>query len=377
MLTINNTLWIRQSLLGFAIFFTCQALWAAESASMTSAKNKIKQLDSQILQLKQTLSSAQDKRGLLNRELAGTERQISTGIRKLRTIQGDMSARQQKISSLEQRVNDLNKQLSTQQELLARHVRVRYKMGEYQSLKWVINQDDPYSVSRLLTFHQYLVRSRQKTIDEIDATKTSITQSQSTLKKEIMEQKAMAEQLSANQQVLEKNKQYHTAVIRSLNSDIQTREHNLTEAQRNKENLSRLLKTLSMQSEMRQVKQPFVQMRHKLPKPIQVASAAVQKAGQGLTFFAGEGTPVHAVYPGKIVFSDWLNGYGLLLIIDHGQGFMTLYARNQSLYKHKGSMVMQGEQIATVGHSGGIQQNGLYFEVRQRGKAVPPLDWLS
>jgi len=352
-------------------------LAAADTNSMTSAKNKIKQLDNQIIQLKQTLSNAQDKRGLLNRELADTERQMGTGIRKLRNIERDMHARQQKINSLEKRVTELNKQLLTQQALLARHIRVRYKMGEYQSLKWLLNQEEPYSISRLLTFHQYLVRSRQQAIDDIAKTKTSLTQSQNTLKHDIKEQQVMALQLSTNQQILEKNKQYHTAVIQSLNSDIQSREHSLDEAQRNKNNLFQLLQTLTRSSEIHQVKQPFVQLKHKLPKPVQVATGSLQASGQGLTFFAGEGTPVHAVYPGKIVFSDWLNGYGLLLIIDHGQGFMTLYARNQSLYKRKGAMVMQGEQIAAVGHSGGIQKNGLYFEVRQRGKAVPPLDWLS
>ena len=98
---------------------------------------------------------------------------------------------------------------------------------------------------------------------------------------------------------------------------------------------------------------------------------------QGVVFFAQEGAPVTAVFPGKIVFSDWLKGYGLILILDHGQGFMTLYAHNQSLFKQKGDSVIQGEQIATVGHSGGLKQNGLYFEIRQRGKAIPPLRWLS
>ena len=97
---------------------------------------------------------------------------------------------------------------------------------------------------------------------------------------------------------------------------------------------------------------------------------------QGVTFFADEGTVVNSVYPGKVVFSDWLKGYGLLLIIDHGQGFMTLYAHNQSLFKRTGQMVKQSEPIASVGHTGGIRQNGLYFEIRVKGKAVPPMTWL-
>jgi septal ring factor EnvC (AmiA/AmiB activator) len=118
-------------------------------------------------------------------------------------------------------------------------------------------------------------------------------------------------------------------------------------------------------------------MRKKLPLPIHTAHKSLTTMNQGVTFFADEGTMVTAVYPGKVVFSDWLKGYGLLLIIDHGQGYMTLYAHNQSLFKRKGESVLQNEQIASVGHSGGIKQNGLYFEIRDKGKAVPPLGWLS
>ena len=137
-----------------------------------------------------------------------------------------------------------------------------------------------------------------------------------------------------------------------------------------------LLKPLSQQS-ITQAQKPFRTMYKKLPRPIQTRSRSLQKMNQGVTFFADEGTPVTAVYPGTVVFSDWLKGYGLLLIIDHGQGFMSLYAHNESLFKKKGQTARQNEQIASVGHSGGIKQNGLYFEIRLRGKAVPALDWLS
>ncbi|MDP1602808.1 MAG: peptidoglycan DD-metalloendopeptidase family protein [Legionella sp.] len=348
----------------------------AETASVTQTKTKLRQLDAQISKLKQTLNSAHDKRGLLNQELAENEKQIGTGIQKLHHIQKDMDSKRQKISGLQQRVNELNKQLSTQQQLLADHIRIRYKMGEYQPVKWILNQDDPYSISRLITFHQYLVRSRQHIIAEIDMTKKSLTENQNNLKQEIENQRALQKQLHVHQEQLEHNKNYHTAVIQSLNNDIQSKQLILNEFERNKENLSRLLKTLSVQS-VSYSKQPFVNMRHKLTPPVREARQSFKKMNQGVTFFAGEGAPVYAVYSGKIVFSDWLNGYGLLLIIDHGQGFMTLYAHNQSLFKHKGTTVLQGQQIAAVGHSGGIKQNGLYFEVRQRGKAVPPLDWLS
>ena len=186
----------------------------------------------------------------------------------------------------------------------------------------------------------------------------------------------MKQQLSNHQQKLEQDKLYNTAIILSIGKDIQSKQQILEEYQHNKDNFSHLLKSLTQQS-ITQTRYPLNFLRKKLPRPVNQRGNHLQKMNQGVVFFAQEGAPVTAVFPGKIVFSDWLKGYGLILILDHGQGFMTLYAHNQSLFKQKGDSVIQGEQIATVGHSGGLKQNGLYFEIRQRGKAIPPLRWLS
>ena len=363
----------------FTLFFCLlfsPTLSFAENATVTKTKNQLKQLDKQINNLKLTLASANDKRGLLGRELATTEKQISNGVHALLNIQQDMVQKQQKIKNLEQQVAQLNKQILRQQQLLAQQVLLRYKMGEYQPLKWLLNQEDPYAISRLLTFHQYLVHSRQKLIADIDTTREKLSFTHNGLKKALMAQQQLEKQLNSHQKQLESSQQYHKAVIQSLNHEIQTQQLTLSEYERNKENLSVLLQTLAKESQL-QVKKPFAQMKRKLPMPVQNGRHALRKVNQGVTFFAGEGSSVTAVYTGKVVFSDWLNGYGLLMILDHGDGFMTLYAHNQSLFKSKGAHVLQGEQIATVGHSGGPKQNGLYFEVRHRGKAIPPLDWLS
>ncbi len=356
------------------MFYFC--LEAKATSPVAQTQSKLKQLDTKITNLRQTLASAHDKRGVLNKELSGTEKQIGVCVQKLRTIQGDMSSKERKIRELQASVVTLNQQLLTQQQLLASHVRARYQMGEYQPLKWLLNQDNPYKVSRILTYYQYMIKSRQQLIDEIDETRKKINENKDKLHKELAKNQHLREQLTQHQQQLQQSKSYHTTLIQSLNHEIQTNQLTLRDFQKDKDNLSRLLKSLTQQSVVQSSK-PFAQMRRKLPLPIQTEQRSLQKMNQGVTFFADEGTVVTAVYPGKVVFSDWLKGYGLLLIIDHGQGFMTLYAHNQSLFKHKGQMVHQREQIASVGHSGGIKQNGLYFEIRLRGKAVSPLDWLS
>lgn len=348
----------------------------AETAAMSQTKIKIKQLETQISHLQHTLSSAQDKTGTLNHELAETEKQISLGVHQLSDARQEMERIQHKITALQQEINGLNEQLSKQQQLLAKHIRARYTMGEYQPLKWLLNQDNPYTTNRLLTFYQYMVQSRQHLIEHVQVTRKNLTLSQEQLHHQINEQQQLQQQLNEHQQKLEQNKRYSTEIIRSLNQDIQSKQHALEDYQRNKGNLSNLLKSLTQQSIV-QTQHPFMYMRKKLPRPVGASNSSIQNLRQGVVFFAQEGTPITAVYPGKVVFSDWLKGYGLLLIIDHGQGFMTLYAHNQSLFKQKSDTVAQGEQIATVGHSGGLKQNGLYFEIRQRGKAIPPLRWLS
>ncbi|MCW8408405.1 peptidoglycan DD-metalloendopeptidase family protein [Legionella sp. PATHC035] len=355
----------------------------AESSTVLQTQNKLKQLDAQINSLQKTLNSAHDKRGILNKELSETEKQIGEGIRKLRSIQEDIKNKENKITDLQKQVNDLNQQLITQQQLLANHVRARYQMGEYQSLKLLLNQDDPNKVSRILTYYQYIVKSRQLLIEKIDKTRARLSESKEKLREELHANRQLKTELTQHQERLQQNKSYHTTLIQSLNHEIQDKQNRLREVRKNKENLARLLKSLAQQSITQKDKpfhptsSPFSQMRKKLPLPVQSQSRSLRKMNQGVTFFAEEGDVVTAVYPGKVVFSDWLKGYGLLIIIDHGQGFMTLYAHNQSLFKSKGQYVRQNEQIASVGHSGGIKQNGLYFEIRLRGKAIPPLNWLS
>ena len=348
----------------------------AETAALSQTKTKLKQLEVKISHLQKTLSSEHNKNALLNQELAETEKKISIGVHQLSNIQQQMTNTRHKIATLQQQINELNEQLNGQQHLLAKHLRTRYSMGEYQPLKWLLNQDNPYTTSRLLTYYQYIIQSRQHIIDHIQITKKNISIYQGKLHQEINEQQQLQLNLSKNQRKLEQNKLYSTAIIHALNQDIQSQQQALNEYQKNKDNLSNLLKTLVQQSII-QTQRPFTYRHKKLPRPVAVSDTNQQHLNQGVVFFADEGTPVMAVFPGKVVFSDWLKGYGLLLIIDHGQGFMTLYAHNQSLFKQKGNTVDQGEQIATVGHSGGLKKNGLYFEVRERGKAIPPLKWLT
>lgn len=347
----------------------------SSTSQVSQTQTKLNELNGKIDLLKRTLASANDRRGALNKELSGTEKKIGEGVQKLHLIELTMQTKEQKITQLQNKATELNRLLVIQQQLLANHVRAHYEMGEYQPLKWLLDQETPYQINRLLTYYQYIIQSRKDLIIQIAKTRKTIKVNQNTLHSELAQNINLQKQLLENQQKLTQDKSYHTALINSLNSEIEDKEHALHEFEKDKTNLSRLLLNLAQNSSAKSTLS-FAAMRKKLQRPVQTNGAHPVHMNQGLTFFADEGTKVTAVFPGKVVFSDWLRGYGLLLIIDHGQGFMTLYAHNQSLFKQKGQTVQQNEQIARVGHSGGIKQNGLYFEIRLRGKAISPQEWL-
>ncbi len=357
-------------------FFFIPPLHARQNASTSETESKLKKLNEQIQQLQKKLRHASDRQALLNKELSDTEKQIGKGILELRSIQNNIQKHQKNIHSLQNQADKLDGELTGQQTLLAKHIKARYQMGEYQPLKWLVSQKDPARLSRLMTYYQYFVKSRLQLMDEITLTQKKLKDSQQQLQMEVDKQQTLHDTLLKHQQKLVQTKKYHSALIANLDKDINNKKLTLNEYKKNKDNLTQLLKTLAQQSIQQQIR-PFYQMRHKLPLPVSVDRRSIEKKNQGLTFFAQEGATVSAIYPGKVVFSDWLRGYGLLLIIDHGHGYMSLYAHNESLFKQKGEDVFQNEQIASVGHSGGIKENGLYFEIRHQGKVVSPLQWLS
>ncbi|MDP3561688.1 MAG: peptidoglycan DD-metalloendopeptidase family protein [Legionellaceae bacterium] len=348
----------------------------AETNTLSKTKENLNQLESKIRLLQSNLNQAQDKQALLKKELAKTEKQINESLIELKKSQQKNNLKEAEIQKLQLQIETLNTQLHNMQTTLVKYVRSRYQMKEKQPITWLLKQDDIQSIDRVLTYYQYIIRSHKHLIDELKVTERTLTLKKETLTYELKELQAIQKQLQRDQNKLDHEKLYRTALINSLNQDISGKQHTLETYRVNRINLSRLLTTLAQQSVL-QTRHPLTQMKRKLIKPVDVEPAHIQKINQGILFAAPEGTPAHAVSPGKVVFCDWLNGYGLLMIIDHGWGFMTLYANNLAVFKQKGDTVNQGERIASIGHSGALHQNGLYFEIRHRGKAVPPMEWLK
>jgi len=362
-------------------FMSCLLLFMvyypiSQANSVQDTKQRIAKLDQKIQSLHGDLNAKQRKQKILDNELASIEKAIGEQSNQLSALTDKLKNLISDIKKREQRIQTLTEQQSRQQDHLIQHLKTRYQIDTMQPLKWFINRSRPEMLSRTLIYYQYLISSRKQLISNLHETQKTLCKEQQTLQRQHVATETLQQSLQLQQNKLEEDKHYRKNVVDRLQKEINVAEKKLANYQKNRDELSQLLQKLYRESKQKNTP-PFYSMRHKLPAPVQVRNhRKAIKLNQGVLFPAPEGHNVRAVFPGKIIFSDWLKGYGLLLILDHGQGYMTLYAHNLSLLKKKGEMASQNEIIATVGHSGGLRENGLYFEVRYRGKAVSAQEWL-
>ena len=359
-----------------SILFVC-FICLSMNGHASSKKYQLGQLEERMISLKQQLTSAQNSRDELYQKLARTEKKISNDLRELHLLAPQITKKKQAIQTITQTIETLNQQLKTQEQILANHVRARHKLGAIHPWQWLLHQDTPRSMSRLFVFYHYLFQADRHIIKKVRETSTRLSNNQTILSREQEALQALQKKLTLRQKRLTLMKQKQQTLIRTLNQKIQTKYEQLKTFRHDKARLQSLVKKLNIRPH-KHIASPALKLEGKhLKSPLEKPSKETKPLNQGLVFMASEGTPVVSVLPGKVVFSDWLKGYGLLLIIDHGDGVMSLYAHNASLFASLGTSVKQGEQIATVGHTGGLRENGLYFEVRRRGRAVPPREWMS
>ncbi|MCX7115993.1 MAG: peptidoglycan DD-metalloendopeptidase family protein [Gammaproteobacteria bacterium] len=347
-------------------------VWGVAHAVPPIAKtqDKLQHLDKKISALKQQLELAQGRQNGIEQLLAVQDKKMSDVVHGLNDSAQAIRDNQLKIDRLSKQALQLSTALQTQQAALSKHLYVRYLMGKTAALKGLLYVKSPTQMNRWVTFFQYLVASRQHVIEQLTRTQQQLNQVQASLKQVQATQVARQTQLTHFQKKLEEEKAAQMVVMNSLTQHITTSQHVLLDYERDKENLARLLQRLMQHPVKRASALLTPSLNASFISPIAGDLVATRPWNQGLLFVTQEGRTVRAVRSGKVVFSDWLRGYGLLIIVDHGHGMMTLYGYNQSLFKHQGEQVVAGQQIATVGHSGGRREDGLYFEVRRFGKVL-------
>ena len=306
--------------------------------------------------------------------------------RKIADNRDAIGQQKRKLASLEAQKTTLEQARQQQASRIAVELRTAWQMGQQGQIKVLLNQESPDTVARMMAYYRYFFAARnellnqyRETLVELQVTEQSIA---SALKELGQRQTALAEQ-QKNLERAQKNRQL--AVVK-LNQSIAGKDAELKKLEQDQKELQDLLNAIEEAVVNLQVPdnyQPFSSARGKMPWP--VPGRASHRFGnsrnegkmrwQGVRIPGITGTPVKAIHHGRVVYADWLRGMGLLIIVDHGDDYMSLYAHNETLLKDVGEWVTAETPIATVGDTGGLDRPALYFEIRHRGKPTNPARW--
>ncbi len=346
-------------------------------------KAHLKKLSSELHSLQIKQSSEKNKRKAAISSLRKADLSINHIHLSLNKLKQEEVGKKASADKLSKEINTLQQAIKKQQDKLTTQLILNYQLGKNIELKLLLNQNDAALTDRLLTYLSFLNKARLDTMRQLDLNVKTLTIKKSTLDDTLRTVKDITDKQKSQFTLLEKEKRKQLALIKALNAHLHKRNNRIQAIIRDKAKLQALISKLKARS-LSLNRLRFSHMKHKLPWPVEHAKVInhFNQESNGITYHgivlkALEGTPIRAVYSGQIVYSGWLNGYGLILLINHGLGYMSLYANNQAIYGEMGQFVTQGDIIARLGHSGGQLEDGLYFELRHNGKPVSPLSWLQ
>ncbi|MGV6826886.1 MAG: murein hydrolase activator EnvC family protein [bacterium] len=319
-------------------------------------------------------------------QLAAIERELGTINRAIRTLDRSLAASRERLRLLQKEELQLNRSLQAQQQELAKQLRAAYQLGRQERLKMLLNQQEPESIGRMIAYYDYFNRARAEQLDTINQQLAELQTVKISIEQEQQAQlKLKAEQQQAQQQRQQSHVERKRVIVK-LADKMRGDAQKLSSLQQDEQQLQRLLK--GIQEALEDIdaalpgQQSFAARKGRMSWPatgrIQ-ASFGTPRIGElkwdGVVIGASEGDEVKAVHRGRVAYADWLRGFGLLVIIDHGEGFMSLYGHNQTLYKETGDWVEAGDLVASVGHSGGRKNAAVYFGIRRDGRPVNPKKW--
>jgi len=355
------------------------------------AEKELKQLRSKIARLEKQLARSRARETSLGADLGKVEKKLGTINRELRETALRQQEAEKNLAALHKRRAQEYSELTALRERMLSQLRAAYALGRQEHLKIWLSQEDPAAAGRVLTYHQYLTRERAARMDAVRDQLDRLARTEIEIDRESRELSAAQARHKEDMAALRASSTKRNKVLQELRADIRSQDKRLAQFQGNEKRLEKLIRDL--QAALADVPQSgmahteFGKLKRKLPWPVKGKLAA--SYGQrrtvgngnlkwrGVFIETGAGADVRAVSHGRVAFSDWLRGFGLLLIIDHGDGYMSLYGHNQALYKSVGEWAGAGEVIATAGDSGGGERRGLYFELRHRGKTINPLKWCA
>ncbi|SEI51990.1 Septal ring factor EnvC, activator of murein hydrolases AmiA and AmiB [Allopseudospirillum japonicum] len=353
---------------------------------------QLKALQQEINSLQGWLKTAEGQRSEHQEILAEAERDIGILLKQIQDHQDQQNQLNGQLDELQSRQTLLQRQRDQQALLLRRQIRAAYAMGRQEYLKVLLNQEAPDQLARVLRYYDYLNRERATRIESYLASARELRQVESEIIEKSQHLNAVTQSLRDQSAQLAQEQEKRQQALAALEQNIQNKGSELDKLLSDQVRLEKLLAAVEQAAQKIQPQpdnRPFRKMRGQLPWPLDTdqgvkvlqAFGSEQYNGKlrsrGLLLEANLGQAVRAVHSGRVVFSDWLRGFGLMVILDHGTGYMSLYGHNQTLLRDTGAWVHAGEVIATAGHTGGQKRTALYFEIRYKGRPTDPVSWVA
>lgn len=359
---------------------------ARSDTDPATTKRELEQVKKRIDKLQQAIKSTRSERSAAENELKKVEQEIGSTRGKLREVQAQQNEAQAQLAKLEAQQKELHAAMERQRSAMRGDIVAAYRSGRQEYLKLVLNQEEPERLSRLMKYYDYFRGARLQRLNAFNQTLSDIASNEIQIQDRMAELDTLKTDLEAEQEQLQEAQGRRKSLLAKLDSSLQNRTAQVGQLKANQSELEKVLR--AVQESLADLpanlgQKPFASLAGKLKWPTSgrmlYRFGAYREQGalrwNGVLIGAPPGSAVRAVHNGRVVFSDWMRGFGNLIIIDHGGGYMSLYGHNETFLRGPGDWVRGGETIATSGSSGGQNQAGLYFEIRHKGSPVNPARW--
>ncbi|WP_245904615.1 murein hydrolase activator EnvC family protein [Billgrantia lactosivorans] len=381
---MNRARW-RRLLRGALVAMLLLPATASAQPSEREARERLDAIGSEIQALSRRLGQTRQAQDAASNELREVETDLADTHRRLDVIQADRRRLADEIAALQAARGELQAERAEQVEMLDAQLDALYRLGLTPQLKLLLNQDDPARLDRLQTYLNHLAQARHERLDEIARLDAELAENRRERQRRGERLDGLAEELAERSRELTERMAERERLVAELDARYSDEQSRLARLDRDRDEAELVLERV--REELARLERPppsteIERTQGDLPWPVQgeVASSYRRDAGvhyNGILIEAREGTPVEAVHAGRVVFADWMRGFGNLLILDHGDQIMTLYAHLQRFGVEVGEAVTRGDAIGTVGVSGGHSTPALYFEVRRNGDPIDPQAWIA
>jgi murein hydrolase activator len=395
---------IRSYLAAACIRFAAALLLAAISPALQAGpKDELKEIRDRIEALQRQLTESESSKAEAADALKDSELAVSQTSRKLYQISGQRREVNSALSRLQTRARIVESSIAEAQVVLGRLLYQQYIGGQSDALKLVLTGEDPNEIARQLHYLSYVSRARSELLASLRENLADLDKLAGETRRKSAQLHSLQSEETLQMRRLEQEKAQREQIYAKVSADIDKNRKQLSTLKRDEERLTQLMERLAKEAARKSTRKPgkrvtnralpnadtgsgpFRQLKGKLRLPV-IGELTNSFGGQrqdsglswkGLFISTKPGREVKAVAGGRVVYADWLRGFGNLLILDHGDGYMSLYGNNESLLKQVGDEARAGDTIAAAGNSGGNPDSGLYFELRFQGKPFDPIPWVT